>query len=67
MKTLELNQMENIQGGGWVGCTFGIGASIGIFAVAATNPEIGVAFLMGGEGGYLYASVLASTIEACAN
>lgn len=41
-------------------------SSDGIIAVAVTNPEIGIGFLMTGEGGYVFAGIMAETVEACA-
>ncbi len=66
MKKLELNQMENVKGGFNWACAFGIASMAGILAVAATNPEIGIGFLISGEAGYIMAGITAETVEACA-
>jgi len=47
MKTLELNQMENLQGGGPVGCTAGIVMGALTFA--------GAFFITGGASAILWA------------
>jgi nitrate reductase gamma subunit len=54
MKKLELNQMENLQGGGWLGgfgCTIFIASMVAVTTVSAGAAIPVVAVVAGGLGG----------------
>lgn len=64
MKTLELNQMEELQGGWSWSCAAGIGGlafvAVGAVSLAVFNPALGAAVFLSGEGAMVAAGITAT-------
>ncbi|MBN1650879.1 MAG: hypothetical protein JW857_06100 [Bacteroidales bacterium] len=65
MKTLELNQMENVQGGVSLACISGLIALSAIVGVTIVNPALAASVLLSGEGALLAAGITNETLKAC--
>ncbi len=63
MKTLELNQMESVQGGSALGCAAGVLGIVSVWGVAVVNPALALSIAATGEGFLLMASITAQGLD----